>query len=94
MAEHDTTTSKVASGNGIFRMSAVCTSTRSRTPSRTAFSSAASGRLPDRSSLCQMSTVALGLWSGVFEFRIGAQHTAAVIATRKRFLTAPGASMP
>jgi hypothetical protein len=55
MAAHDTTTSNVASRNGILRMSAVCTSTRPRTPSRTAFSSAASGRLPDRSSLCQMS---------------------------------------
>ena len=55
MAAQETITSKVASGNGIARMSAVLTSTRSATPSRSALSIVASGRLPVRSSACHRS---------------------------------------
>src|SRR5437899_3329551 len=51
-----TTKSNVPSAKGSRRASPSLTSTRSDTPSSRAFSCVASGRLPDRSSACQMST--------------------------------------
>src|ERR1051326_803085 len=51
----ESTTSKLASSNGSLRASAVCTSTRSATPSIIALLHVAAGSLPLRSSACHMS---------------------------------------